>query len=204
MAIIDRDYQVVTTVIDDNGVNYNNTWYFKCEDANGTAADLYEAVEDDVIGPLQDILSVIADRATVKVINLFDDEDFFEANSATFTGGQVAGEAMPTFVGAAFRIVRPNRSIRHGRKTVGPLAEGSVANGSPTAGFTTIADSWALQLQTPIEADSSPVSSYALCIPKHTLVDEGTEDERYEITDLVVAQSFEFIRVSSQVSRRKY
>lgn len=204
MTLIDRDYQVVTTITDDVGIVYNNTWYFKCEDANGTAGDLFDAVEDDVIGPLKDILSTAADTANVKVINLVDDEDFYEAVSETFTGGTVAGEKMPSFVSAAFRIVRPNRSVRHGRKSVGPLSENSVVNGVATAGYITICNGFAGQLQTPIEADSSPVSSYALCIPKYVLVDEGTEDERYIIDELMVAQNFQFTRISSQVSRRKY
>lgn len=201
MALTTRDYNVVTTITGGNITQCVNSWYFKAIDDLGNASDLWLALEDDYVPNLLPCLHVYAENMSTKVINLVDDADFHEATSVAFTGGIVAGEILAEWNAAMFRILRPNRSIRHGRKAISPIGEGELSNRLPTPTFLVHLADLALSFDGGITANLLPLSTYDLCIPRHTLIDEGLPTEHYEITELVVSQGMEFTRISHQVSR---
>lgn len=204
MALGSDDFKLTLTLTDDFSQNYINTFYYKGQAATGDAEDLWGAFEEDIMSSIGAILSVTADTARMQVINLGDDGDFYEAPSTNFTGGGVAGEALPSFVSSAFRIERPIRTIRHGRKSFGPVAEGSVADGVATSGYKGLCDTFAGILETPLFLDTIGNDTYDICIPKTELVNPLDPSQGYEITSLVVAQAVSFVRISHQVSRWKY
>lgn len=201
MAITDRDYNVVTTVTGPNITQCVNSWYFKAIDDLGSALDLWSAMEDDYVPVLAPCLHVYATTLVTKVINMLDVTDFYEATSVAFAGGTVAGEILAEWNAAMFRILRPQRDIRHGRKAISPISEGDLSNRVPTGTFPARLDALAGIFVAGIEANINPLSTYELCIPRHTLFDQGLPTEHYEITELVVAQGMEFTRISHQVSR---
>lgn len=206
MAISDKDYRLVVELSNDNGPTFNNVWYFKATASSvNSASNLAEAFKDTIALQYTAIISVSTELTRLIVTNLDDPEDFGEFPLTGYEG-QLTGEYMPDFVGWTFKINRPTTLVRNGRKTIGRIREADVENGGPISTIVSALNDFAAEPFPNIFDASDPVAAYNLAIPKSVLVtnENPPPDEHYVIQELYVATSMNFVRVSSQNSRKSF
>lgn len=104
-------------------------------DAGGTAPELGGVFSTDVIAPIRDIQSLALVHTRLEVINLDDEEDWYEV--ITSLAGTQSGDTLPSFVAFYFKLARTSRSTRPGAKRIAGVLESWQTNGAPTGGSPT-------------------------------------------------------------------
>lgn len=208
MALTTRDYRFTGVWEDDDGQEYANVFYYKANGASPspTASDLAAAWAEDVAPFIAAVLhnSMTFKRYTCE--NLVSPGDFTEGTIAAVVGER-AGEHMPNFVGWAFRVNRPTKLVRNGRKNFGRVSESDVENGVATEApgndilVRLIALSGAL---TGIIFAAGSSNAYELCIPQSVDISLPGGDPVYELDTLWVSPSVIYNRVSTQNSRKNF
>lgn len=207
MALTQFDYGLVCTIYDSDGNPYVNSWFFKAQAGfAGNSQDLYNAFGDSLSARIEAILHTSMDGVMhLSAFNLTLPADFFEDDYAGWSGGIRTGEYMPDYVGWAYRLNRPTRDVRNGRKTFGRISEGDVLDGVAYGGgatpVTTALAALATELSGVIEKASAPATNYKVCIPKSVL---NVTTQKYELTTLYEASSVNYVRVSTQNSRKRF
>lgn len=208
MALDEFDYRCVLTMKDNDDGVYNNVFYYKAQAGfAGSPVDLFVAWQDTVEQALRDVLHVSMVDASLSIVRLDGLGAFHEGNIA-FAGGTVAGERMPNFVGWAFKIQRPFNTIRNGRKTFGRISESDVSNGvaldsglDPATGRLTALEN---ALKAPAQKAVTPATNYKICIPVSVNVAGDGEPPIYVLDRLVEASDVQYVRVSTQNSRKSF
>lgn len=207
MALTAFDYRMSITLLDNNSKEYSNVFYLKAQAGfQGNPLDLKLAFQNTVEGALERVLHTSMASGTYSITKL-DGSGAFSEGALTFSGGLCTGEHMPDFVGWAFRLVRPTNLIRSGRKCFGRISESDVVNGvvkPDGAGIdsTTWVNDLATALETPWQAVLAPATNYKICIPHSVNVAPEGEEKVYELEGLYEASAVEYVRVSTQNSRK--
>lgn len=134
MAIGDK--YVVTLHSHESGVTANpfiNVFAYQANNGLGTAADLAEVFETDLLAFLINVVSNITIFDQIEVINLDNTLDYDTRVVGSF--GTRAGEYLPRFNAWEFEYIRADRAVHNGRKAFGLLAETDVVNGVADVGI---------------------------------------------------------------------
>lgn len=140
-----------------NGQACQNVFCYQQVAGTGSHQALLDRFGDTQFPAIMNILSDYWRPVQLVVINLDDPTDY--GNLITAVGGQVTGEAEPSFVAAAFEIVRSSRAFNNGRKSFGPIAQADVLQNGPSDDMRARCNTLAALLLDPI-ADVDTSSSF--------------------------------------------
>jgi len=195
------DYCIILTSVWNDTHVLKNTFYYKSTGIGGDASTLASAFIADILPAWIDTITAATVLSDVYVFNLVEEADFFNADPAT--AGTRGTSDMPTFVGWYFRYFRPSRAVGNGRKTVGVISEGDVADGVATVTAEGFLQTLAGVLQTPVTGLFS--TEWTPCIARTEEVpQEGDPTKMKRVpAELFPIERVEYVKVSSQNTRKR-
>ena len=183
VAIDNTIYQLVNSWFDLRPDTFRNRYYFQRVSGTGLADNLvgaFLAILSPVIGAaLSDDMTQIG----VEAFNLVDSDDFFADTDAS-TGG-LAGTAMPGFVCASLKVVRPDRAFRSGGKRYGRIPQSACGTNFLTVTYQANLQNVVDQLNPPATLDFAG-TSWAFVMTRSEI---NASTGKYEIVDAVVPAS---------------
>lgn len=114
------------------GQETTNVYWFQNTLEDGSAEELAEAWETFMLPAVAAVQSVLGVHERILVERLGSDTDFFDLVLSPTVPGTLQGEALPRWDVWSFKYVRANKTVRNGAKRIGPISEGSTANGEPS------------------------------------------------------------------------
>lgn len=136
---------------DPSNLLYNMFGYVSLSGHTGDeAADLNTAFQDQMTGPIQDVLAGNTFFINTDVIEVNDPARFNSLAYATLTAGARSGDPMPRFVAWKYQLTRAVRGQRHGYKRFGAISEADVTAGIPNAGVLTALEALRVALKAPL------------------------------------------------------
>lgn len=194
-----------------NVFNYRSTVVDPAPPA--TALGLVSGWATTVLPLYQAVISSLAEVFLIRATNVYDPTDFFESTGVFV--GTPAGEVMPRFVSFNFESVRLSvgRHMR-ARKAIPFVPEGSVTNGSPSAGaLTSLANLGAGMSEEFEDPDNTNATYIPILVHKQKYAVPGSDPVRfaYEYYDTEEDQllhintitAYAAATVSSQNSRKR-
>lgn len=199
MALTSRDYQAVLSGTIFGTVSIKNVFYFQADTAGGSANDIANLFDSDLATAIATVQNIAVMWDLVEVVNLTDLADF--ASIGMSVPGARSGECTPPFNAWAFQYVRPTRAVRHGWKRFAGVTEGDSANGLSGTAMLTVLNTLAANLAAVTDMGAY---SYYPCIAKTVEVPLSSDPTKtkYVPQTLFPAQSVQYVRISSQVSRK--
>lgn len=196
----------ILQIVDKQALDNNqllNVYYYRVT-AKGATADLASVATcflSDMQAPVLDLQDSNLVHIGLEIRNLSNGLDIYEATT-TATGG-TAGTHAPNFVAAGFRLIRASLSTRHGAKRYGGITE-EFLNGNDLAAA---ANAAIAPIETALAADISwpgTGTNEVTCEPVIIGRTLDPADGKWKLDITVVNQisSAQYIRVTSQVSRR--
>lgn len=181
-----------------------NVYHYKVVSFESLAdyVDIADQFQVLVIAEVRDIqvTGVVHTRCVVR--NLTNGIDIYEQVSSD--AGTVSGDGLPSLVAASFRLVRTNATTRHGAKRIGGLAESQIAYNDPisaaVAAFTNVATQMGQDLVQTGTVDHDFVLQPVIVGRSETA--PGSGEYEMDLGVLNEVQSAQFIRISSQTTRR--
>lgn len=160
-------------------------------------ADHFEAA---VVAAINDVQSTQVANTRLQIKNLTNGIDIYEKPLSG--GGSYAGVAMPNFVAWAFRLVRTTGLTRHGAKRIVGPSEEAVGNNEPSTPAVALLNALATQLASPLVIVDTPGDLTIHPVIVGRVTTPGAGYGSYDLSKINKVQSAQFIRVTSQTSRR--
>lgn len=179
-----------------------NCWTYAC-DYNGAGMPLSDLLSLWAVTTLQHVLSTQSSAVTHDQLELFDMTDGVDYASMTLTVdnvGQRSGEARAPFEAWAFRLNRETRATRHGQKRLAGVAEGDAADYEPTTAMLAILATAATNFE---DGLYQPVMGARVRMCRNVIVSKPPTGA-WTLDDVNGVSSVQFVRLTSQVSRRIY
>lgn len=173
----------------------NRYYYQQIEGTGNSAESLVDKFIDTMLPALTAIQSLQLTHTLIEVYNLDDPSDFYQSAPEGGDGvGVVTGEYLPGFMTWTFKLHRPFRSFRSGRKAISGLSEGAITNSGPAtsilAALNTMAEALVLTL-----TDTATGASFAPALVKNP-------DQPLPIREVGQILEATFSRISTQNTRK--
>jgi hypothetical protein len=148
----DNSYQC-TLVQSYLGENVVNRWFYICaEPYVGALSSIADAFQTLWVTVLQNIQSTGLDYTLVSVTELFGERQTYQ-EAITASGAIDAGQDLPAFFGARYRLTPFNTRVRKGRKIFAGMKEGVVESNDIAAAYVSNFASVALAMNDVLTAE---------------------------------------------------
>lgn len=170
-------------------------------EANTDYPSAYEAFVADIITPMTAIQCVDLEHTRVQIKNLTNEVDIFEQPHSI--DGLASGSSATSILAWSFRLVRSTALTRHGQKRVAGVPEGQLAGNNPESTFQDELDAFAAALAGSVGWNVVALEGIILepVIVGRVIVPGPTYGD-YDLSKINEIQAAQFIRVSSQTTRR--
>lgn len=204
MAIVANDILQIEDHQTYLGQQVLNVYHYRVESFESAAsyedfADQWQVlVMSDIIN-IQ-VTNVVHARTVVR--NLTNGIDIYE--QVISTTGTVSGDGLPSLVAASFRLVRTDATTRHGAKRIAGLAESQIAYNDPISAAVAAFNNVAASMGDVVEQTGTVDHDFLLqpVIVGRTETAPGSGMYELDLTKINLVQSAQFIRISSQTTRR--
>lgn len=208
------DIYSLTSTVQSAALNtYQNVWFYQQTVASNPLdpqdSELLALRWYQEIWPLvQDCIAATGGLTSVYAYNLFDPEDFQQNVYVRLDNlGDRAGEQLPNFVGIGLRTQRGSRVIRRGRKTLGPISEADTNGNALEGTYQTVVNNSVALMNGVLDSLISPAQFQPVVVARIPYTTSGGKPayrlpENLAEADFFNIETWEFVRVTSQVSRK--
>lgn len=203
MAPTVNDIIQITDVQTYLGQTMLNVYFYRIEELGSAVSyeDITNLFQTQIVLNVVPVQNNNCVHTSAIVKNLTNGLDLFEDVSTT--PGTVSTESGPSFVALSFRLVRSSLATRHGSKRIGGLDETVYAGNSLAIAFNTAVATIATKIGGPLLQESAGDEDILLQPVIVGRYHSGSPNAgELDLSNVVDVSAAQFIRVSTQVTRR--